>query len=113
MTYKIPIPKNFSFQECLWFLDRDYDDCLHEVRPNVVRKPIFIDNVPTLIEITENDNQLIINVLIGNFSEKEIIEFVKDWFDFDRDKVGFIFREFQNWDAYTVFYLWRSLAVRD
>lgn len=87
MTYKIPIPKNSSFQECLWFLDRNYDDCLHEVRPISVRKAIFIDKVMTLIEISEIDNQLIVKVLIGNNSEKEIVEFVKDWFDYDRDKV--------------------------
>jgi DNA-3-methyladenine glycosylase II len=85
MTYKIPIPQNFSFQECLWFLDRNYDDCLHEVRPDSVRKAIFMNNEPTLIEITESGNQLIINVLNGNNSEKELIEFVKDWFDYDRD----------------------------
>ena len=85
MTINIPIPHNFSFQECLWFLDRNYDDCLHEVRPNAVRKAIFIDNIPTLMEITENDNQLIINVLVGNNSEKEVVNFVKDWFDYDRD----------------------------
>ena len=85
MTFKIPIPKNFSFRECLWFLDRNYDDCLHEVRPNAVRKAIFIDNELTLIDISEIDNQLIINVLMGNNHEKEIIEFVKEWFDYDRD----------------------------
>ena len=89
MSYKIPIPQNFSFQECLWFLDRNYDDCLHEVRPDAVRKAIFINKIPTLIEITESDNQLIINVLVGNNSEKQIIESVKDWFDYDRDLSSF------------------------
>ena len=89
MSHKIPIPQNFSFQECLWFLDRNYDDCLHEVRPDAVRKAIFINKIPTLIEITESDNQLIINVLVGNNSEKQIIEFVKDWFDYDRDLSSF------------------------
>lgn len=89
MTYKIPIPKNFSFQECLWFLDRNYDDCLHEVRPEAVRKAIFIDEIPTLIEITESDNQLITNVLIGNNSEQETVKFVKDWFDYERDLSSF------------------------
>jgi DNA-3-methyladenine glycosylase II len=89
MTYKIPIPQNFSFQECLWFLDRNYDDCLHEVRPDVVRKAIFIDGKPTIIEITESDNHLVIKVLIGDNSEKEIIAFVKDWFDYDRDLSSF------------------------
>jgi DNA-3-methyladenine glycosylase II len=89
MTYKIPIPQNFSFQECLWFLDRNYDDCLHEVRPDAVRKAIFIDNNPSLIEIREKDNYLIINTLKGDNSENEIVSFVKDWFDFDRDLSSF------------------------
>ncbi len=89
MTYKIPIPQNFSFQECLWFLDRNYDDCLHEVRPNTVRKAIFIEGEPTLIEITKSDNHLIINVLMGNNSENEVVPFVKDWFDYDRDMTSF------------------------
>ena len=42
MTYKIPIPKNFSFQEYLWVLVRNYDDYLHGVRPNAVRKAILL-----------------------------------------------------------------------
>lgn len=89
MTYKIPIPKNFSFQEYLWFLVRNYDDYLHEVRPDAVRKAIFIDEIPTLVEITESDNQLTTNVLIGNNSEKEIVKFVKDWLDYERDLSSF------------------------
>lgn len=89
MMYKIPIPENFSFQECLWFLDRNYDDCLHEVRQHSVRKLLSVDNISTLIEISEKDNFLIINILCGNNSEKEIIEFVKEWFDIDRDLTDF------------------------
>ncbi len=87
--YKIPIPENFSFQECLWFLDRNYDDCLHEVRKDSVRKLLSIDNIPTLIEISEEGNFLIIKVLIGKYSENEIIEFVKEWFDINRDLTDF------------------------
>ena len=87
--YKIPIPKNFSFQECLWFLDRNYDDCLHEVRYNSVRKLLSIDDIPTLIEILEENNYLIIKVLAGNNSENRIVEFVKEWFDIDRDLTDF------------------------
>jgi DNA-3-methyladenine glycosylase II len=87
--YKIPIPENFSFQECLWFLDRNYDDCLHEVRQNSVRKLLSVDDTPTLIEISEQDNYLIINILSGNYSENQIIEFVKNWFDIDRDLTDF------------------------
>ena len=89
MTFKIPTPPNFSFQECLWFLDRNYDDCLHKVRPDTVRKALLINNELTLIDISEIDNQLVINVLMGNNYEKEIIEFVKEWFDYDRDLTNF------------------------
>jgi DNA-3-methyladenine glycosylase II len=89
MIYKIPIPENFSFQECLWFLDRNYDDCLHEVRQDSVRKLLSIDNIPTLIEISENDNYLTVKVLVGKPSENDIVEFVKEWFDIDRDLTDF------------------------
>ena len=89
MTYKIPIPENFSFQECLWFLDRNYDDCLHEVRQDSVRKLLLIDRNPTLIEVSAVNNYLIITVLVGNSSELEIVEFVKEWFDIDRDLTNF------------------------
>ena len=87
--YKIPIPINFSFQECLWFLDRNYDDCLHEVRQNSVRKLLSIDNIPTLIEVFEEDNYLIIKILVGKSSENKIVQFVKEWFDIDRDLTDF------------------------
>ena len=87
--YKIPIPENFSFQECLWFLDRNYDDCLHEVRSDSVRKLLLIDDISTLIEIYEEDKYLIIKVLIGKNSGNEIIGFVKEWFDIDRDLTDF------------------------
>ena len=87
--YKIPIPINFSFQECLWFLDRNYDDCLHEVGQNLVRKLLSFEGIPTLIEIHEESNYLVINVLSGKNSENEIIEFVKEWFDIDRDLTDF------------------------
>jgi DNA-3-methyladenine glycosylase II len=89
MSYKIQISENFSFQECLWFLDRNYDDCLHEVRRHSVRKLLLIDDNPTLIDISEKGNCLIVNVLQGEDSEKEIGEFVKEWFDIDRDLTDF------------------------
>lgn len=89
MIYKIPIPENFSFQECLWFLDRNYDDCLHEVRQNSVRKLLSIDNILTLIETLEEDNYLIIKVLKGVSNEEKIIKFVKEWFDIERNLSDF------------------------
>ncbi len=89
MIYKIKPPPNFSFQECLWFLDRNYDDCLHEVRPNAVRKLLAIQGVPTLIEISEEGENLQISILTGILDREMIIDFVKEWFDIERDLKDF------------------------
>ena len=86
--YKISIPPIFSSKNSLVF--RNYDDCMHEVRQDSVRKLRSIDNVHTLLEISEVDNYLIAKLLVGNYSENEIIEFIKEWFDIDRDLTDFI-----------------------
>ncbi len=85
----IPTPPNFSFSECLWFLDRNYDDCMHKVEGNVVRKVISDDKNIALIEIGESDNCLTINILQGNTSQKYVIDFVAEWFDLERDIIPF------------------------
>src|ERR1700712_2159217 len=93
---KIPKPANFSFEECLWFLDRNYDDCLHKVSENFVRKLVKINGIPTLLEVSEEDNELIITILATISSENEEntlalkddwegINFVREWFDLDRN----------------------------
>lgn len=89
MTFEIALPPNFSFQECLWFLDRNYDDCLHEVRPDSVRKLLLVHNEPTLIDISENNNSLIVKVLCGKFDKNTITKFVYEWFDIERDLTNF------------------------
>ena len=85
MSIILPQPINFSFQECLWFLDRNYDDCLHEVGENRLRKLLKTEGGLCLIEVTEKDNSLLIKILQGNFHEKVVIDFVKEWMDFERD----------------------------
>lgn len=85
---KYLFPPIFSSKNSLVF--RNYDDCMHEVRQDSVRKLLSIDNVPTLLEISEVDNYLIAKLLGGNYSENEIIEFIKEWFDIDRDLTDFI-----------------------
>lgn len=85
---KIPKPAYFNFSECLWFLDRGYDDCMHQVLPNSVRKIIPATDGKYLIEVADNDNHLDVAVLNGELtksSEKTIAEFVTKWLDMDRD----------------------------
>lgn len=85
----VPTPPNFSFAECLWFLDRKYDDCVHTVEVNFVRKVISDGENMALIEVGELDTYLTINILKGNISEKYCIEFVKQWFDLERNIIPF------------------------
>ncbi|MES2797411.1 MAG: DNA-3-methyladenine glycosylase [Bacteroidota bacterium] len=84
-----PTPPNFSFAECLWFLDRNYDDCLHAVEGNVVRKVLTDDENIALIEIAESANHLTINILKGYISDKFVKDFVAEWFDLERDIIPF------------------------
>lgn len=81
----LPVPSQFSFQECLWFLNRNYDDCLHEVRENSVLKLLSINEILTLIEIKQFDKYLQIEVLLGEYDEEKIRQFVTEWFDLERD----------------------------
>lgn len=85
----LPSPSQFSFQECLWFLDRNYDDCLHEVRENSVLKLLSINEKTSLIEIKHLENYLHIEVLLGEFEHEKICQFVTEWFDLDRDLMPF------------------------
>jgi DNA-3-methyladenine glycosylase II len=78
-------PENFSFQECLWFLDRNYDDCLHEVKEKSVRKLLQIEGMLTLIEIQEDSENLVVEILVGIKNEQIIGDFVSQWFDLERD----------------------------
>lgn len=79
---KIPKPPIFSFQECLWFLNRNYDDCLYEITEDSAIKLIQIDEVITLFEVKEEDNYLVINILNGTSpNEEKLIAYVEEWFD--------------------------------
>lgn len=82
---KLTKPANFSFQESLWFLDRNYDDCLHIVTENKVTKAIRIDNDAVLFEVTDDQEYLRIKLLSGNVREEKLIKYLTQWFDLERD----------------------------
>lgn len=75
---------DFSFKECLWFLNRNFDDCMHETGENFIRKALLVDNIPVLIEIQYKDFQLQIEMLRGSWTksnEQAIIQFVSEWLE--------------------------------
>lgn len=84
----ININSGFSFSECLWFLNRNYDDCMHAIVENKILKAVLIFEKPLLLSISQKSNILEIEILSGdsNFETNSAIkEYVIDWLDLERD----------------------------
>ncbi|WP_031527907.1 DNA-3-methyladenine glycosylase family protein [Dyadobacter crusticola] len=82
----IPTPALFSFDECMWFLDRNYDDCLHEIREGSIYKALEINGELVLFRITANGSFLEVNLLKGeidNDGEAFLIRYIREWFDME------------------------------
>lgn len=89
---KIPINGHFNWVECLWYLDRGYDDCMYKIFPEKVRRAFNINGKKMLIEITCQINSLRVNWLIGNPDDSEIDHikiFISEWFDLKTDLTPF------------------------
>lgn len=96
-------PQEFDFAECLVFLGRSKNECLHHIEDKALYKLLKIDNVPVLLRITTNDvssdhnaintlNNAIDTITIQALNHKldktasqQIANYVSDWFDLARD----------------------------
>lgn len=88
----IEAPANFNFQECLWFLDRNFDDCTHKVDADQVIKVIEIEGGQLLVSVAFYEGKLQIEVLVGDPEENHVNklkQFVSDWFDLEKDMESF------------------------
>ncbi len=88
-TILIPIPREFSFELCLSFLNRSSHEVLHRSNSSFVTKALLIDKMPVVFRVREKDkSNLAIDILKGSISEngrKELVAFVRDWFDLSTD----------------------------
>jgi len=88
----ISLNSSFSFDECLWFLDRNFDDCLHAISPNNIRKALLINKKPLLVNICQKSDQLHVEILTGTYRQEDSLalrKYIIEWFDLDRDLTGF------------------------
>ncbi|HEX9511245.1 MAG TPA: DNA glycosylase [Puia sp.] len=96
----IPFPADFSFRECLWFLDRGYDDCMHTVKGNAILKALRVEGQAMLIRLTADKDRLQVEILQGGDmagrhvrAESSPEEFIKNyligWLDLERDLTPF------------------------
>ena len=87
-TIKIKPPAIFNYQECLHFLDRGYDDCLHQINKNTIIKALNIENNISLIAITYDNGFLQVGILAGESNEYHhdlIKSYIIRWFDLHTD----------------------------
>ena len=84
----INVPDEFNFDRCLEFLDRNPTECLHYIEGNSLYKSLKIKNKLLLISIRCRGKRLKVEVLKGApdaVLKKEIVGFVRQWFDLDSD----------------------------
>jgi DNA-3-methyladenine glycosylase II len=78
-------PSLFSFSECLWFLDRGFDECTHRVANGRVRKLFEVDSRKILLEIRHSGESLEGKLLKGVVTDNtELKQIITHWFDLDR-----------------------------
>lgn len=104
---RIPLPVDFSFEECLWFLDRNYDECLHTLKEMKIIKAFSLDGKYILVSIKAEKMQLLVEVLkterqcssdtgiskskkgkvtgLSNGDKKTLLDHISHWLDLERD----------------------------
>ncbi|WP_276485025.1 DNA-3-methyladenine glycosylase family protein [Paraflavitalea pollutisoli] len=88
----IPRPNLFSFDECLWFLNRNYDDCLHVIEPGKIHKAICINGQNIAFTLQADERHLLLHLGDQQLSpqqEQALERYISDWFDLDRDITPF------------------------
>lgn len=89
MNFKIPVPKEFSFDFCFSFLQRSPKELLHRCGENSVRKLIHIESADILFELRPSQNlQLevtILNAKVSDRQKQELIRYINEWFDLETD----------------------------
>lgn len=85
---EIPVSGLFSKAECLWFLSRDFDDCMYSVYDDKVRRAFKSGSGMMIVDIYFMPDKLVIQWINVSPSFEDIdvvVKFVSDWFDLNTD----------------------------
>jgi DNA-3-methyladenine glycosylase II len=87
----IPKPALFSFEECLWFLNRNYDDCLHHIEPDSISKALILQDELMAFRLEADEQNIMLHITHGgnNTSQELLVQYITDWLDLDRDIAPF------------------------
>ncbi|NOW96063.1 DNA-3-methyladenine glycosylase [Mucilaginibacter sp. SG564] len=87
---KIKRPELFSFQECLWFIHRDFDDSLILIDEESVSRAIRVNGKYVPFTVSESDEYILIELNTEDLEVAPFIQsFVEDWLDLKRDLMPF------------------------
>ncbi|MFZ5354138.1 MAG: DNA-3-methyladenine glycosylase family protein [Bacillota bacterium] len=81
----INVPKEFSYDECMVYINRCQLECMHRVSNGELYKLISLDNQPVLLKIGFDGNKLSVIFLNGHFNKGikgKAIKYVQYMFDF-------------------------------
>jgi DNA-3-methyladenine glycosylase II len=81
----IPTPPQFSFEECLWFLNRNFDDCMLTIRDHCIYKALQLNGERVLIRVSEAEGAINVDILLGSIDKGVLISYISEWFDLERD----------------------------
>ena len=89
MNFQLPVPREFSFELSLMFLQRSPKELLHRVGENSVRKLVRIENEDVLFELRPStDHQLditVLNAVLSDHQKQRLTQYIIEWFDLDTD----------------------------
>ncbi|MBO3697805.1 DNA-3-methyladenine glycosylase [Roseivirga sp. E12] len=89
MTTKVQVqtPALFDFDQCLFFLDRGYDECLFQLEERKVHRAITYGDELLPFTVTDEENGLVIEMSndLPDDQVKFVKDYVREWFDLDRD----------------------------
>jgi len=84
----IPVNGPLNFKECLWFLDRGYDDCLIRIYDDHFRKALIVENEKIILDVFGDTEGLKVTIA-GKVLEEETIVYIKqylaEWFDLENN----------------------------
>lgn len=81
-------PIEFSFHECLVFLNRSTNECLHEIEDNALFKLVKLNKELILLKVTYKNNKIIIEFPANKpkkITRTLVAKYIWELFDLDRD----------------------------
>jgi DNA-3-methyladenine glycosylase II len=88
---KLSLPKEFNFEENLKYLSRNLNECLYRIHNNRIYKAMPIGEKIVIIEVSSVDESFLNIRFLGERKpicttiRAEVVRYVREWFDLDRD----------------------------